>query len=368
MKTAQKAGKKTDGNAPQQDSPPPVVPAKGRFRWRPLYLVIAGLVLAGAALALTPLLTKKDPAGMVWIPAGKFMMGESHEESFADARKVHEVELDGFWMDKTEVTNEQFARFVKATGYVTTAEKAPDLKEIMAQLPPGTPPPPKEALVPGSLVFTPPKEEVPLNNHLVWWRWQPGANWRHPEGPGSDIKGKDNHPVVQVSWEDAAAYAKWAGKRLPTEAEWEYAARGGLDRKRYVWGDKLKPDGKWMANIWQGKFPKENTKEDGYERSAPVGSFPANGYGLHDMSGNVWEWCADWYQPDYYEKGPKKNPQGPRSSFDPLEPLVPKRVQRGGSFLCSDMYCIRYLPGGRGKGDVKSAANHIGFRCVRSGR
>ena len=317
------------------------------------------LVSAGARAA--------NPERMVWIPAGHFWMGASRENRFPDALPVHEVELDGFWMDATEVTNAQFRRFVAATGHVTTAEKKPDLVEIASQLPPGEPLPPEENRVPGSLVFTPPRGPVPLDDPGRWWRWQPGASWRHPRGPGSTLAGMDDFPVVQVSWEDAAAYAQWAGKRLPTEAEWEYAARGGLDRKRYVWGDQLKPGGRWLANIWQGHFPDDNTREDGFEGTAPVASFPANGYGLYDMAGNVWEWCADWYTPDYYKDSPRKNPQGPQSSYDPLEPRVRhKRVQRGGSFLCSDIYCIRYLPGGRGKGEVKSAASHVGFRCVRS--
>jgi formylglycine-generating enzyme len=298
------------------------------------------------------------PKGMVWIPPGKFWMGSA--ETFPDTKPVHEVYLDGFWMDQTEVTNAQFAEFVKATGYVTVAEKKPDAKDF-----PGAAP---EMLVPGSVVFTPPKEEVGLDNHLQWWRYVPGADWRHPEGPGSTIGGREHHPVVHVCWFDAVAYAEWAQKRLPTEAEWEYAARGGLDRKRYVWGDELRPGGKWMANIWQGRFPVENTAEDGYTRTAPVASFPPNGYGLYDMSGNVWEWCADWYRPDTYRAGLVRNPKGPDDSYDPLEPGTPKRVQRGGSFLCSDQYCVRYLPAGRGKGAPDTGNSHVGFRCVRSPR
>lgn len=326
-------------------------------------LVLAGIACIGCNSS------PSAPEGMVWIPAGQFWMG-SEDPAFGDARPVHQVTLDGFWMDRTEVTNAQFRAFVEATGYVTTAEKPPDLEEIMRQVPPGTPPPSKENLVPGSLVFRPTTRPVNLNDVSQWWHWTPGASWRHPEGPGSSLEGREHHPVVQVSWHDAAAYAAWAGKRLPTEAEWEYAARGGLDRKRYCWGDELLPDGKWQANIWQGEFPYENTKADGYERTAPVGSFPANGYGLNDMSGNVWEWCADWFRSDYYQTSPDRNPQGPDriNSFDPNEPHIPKRVQRGGSFLCSDMYCIRYLPGGRGKGEPDSAASHLGFRCVRSTR
>jgi sulfatase modifying factor 1 len=295
--------------------------------------------------------------GMVWVPGGKFWIG-TEDKVFNDAQPVHEVALDGFWIDRTEVTNAQFARFVQATGYRTVAERPlnpedfPGLKKI--------------DLVPGSIVFTPPDREVSLDQHLSWWQFVAGANWRHPEGPGSDLKGREKHPVVHICWEDAAAYAKWAGKRLPTEAEWEYAARGGLDRKPYVWGDELQPGGKWMANIWQGRFPIKNDRADGYRATAPVASFPPNGFGLYDMAGNVWEWCSDWYRPEYYRISPARNPQGPDSSHDPLEPGIPKRVQRGGSFLCSDQYCIRYKPAGRGKGAVDSGQSHAGFRCVRS--
>jgi formylglycine-generating enzyme required for sulfatase activity len=294
---------------------------------------------------------------MVWIPGGEFWMG-SDDESMRDAQPVHRVRVDGFWMDRTEVTNAQFAQFVAVTGYVTVAERTPDSKDY-----PDAPP---ELLVPGSIVFTPPPGPVPLSNHLVWWRYVPGADWRHPEGPDSSIAGRENHPVVQVCWYDAVAYCQWAGKRLPTEAEWEFAARGGLERKRYVWGDELNPGGKWMVNNWQGRFPSENTAADGFTRTSPVGTFPPNGYGLHDMAGNVWEWCADWYQPGYPAHDRTPNPQGPDVSHDPAEPGVPKRVQRGGSFLCSDLYCTRYLPGARGKGAPDSGASHVGFRCVLS--
>jgi formylglycine-generating enzyme len=307
--------------------------------------------------------TGPAPEGMVWIPGGIFWMGS---EDFPDAQPIHKVYVDGFWMDKTEVTNEQFAKFVKATGYVTVAEKAPDYDTIVKQQPPGTPPPRKEDLVPGSLVFAKPAHKVPLNDPSRWWKWTPGACWKHPEGPGSDIKGREKHPVVHVAHDDAVAYAKWAGKRLPTEAEWEFAARGGLDRKKFTWGDEYKPAGKSMANTWQGEFAHQNTGEDGYAGTAPVGSFPANGFGLHDMSGNVWEWCADWYQPKYLNIFETRNPKGPAESHDPAEPSVAKRVQRGGSYLCCDNYCKRYMAGGRGKGDPESSTNHIGFRCVRS--
>jgi formylglycine-generating enzyme required for sulfatase activity len=308
------------------------------------------------------------PEGMVWIPGGVFWMGS---EDFPDAKPIHKVYVDGFWMDKTEVTNAQFRRFVEDTGYVTVAEKPPDVAEIMKQQPPGAPPPPKESLVAGSLVFAQPKTKVPLNDPSRWWRWTPGANWRQPEGPGSDLKEKDSHPVVHIAHRDALTYCEWRGKkeggtfRLPTEAEWEFAARGGLDRKRFTWGDEFKPNGKLMANTWQGEFAHQNTLEDGYFGTAPVSSFPPNGFGLSDMAGNVWEWCADWYQPKYVDIFSPRNPSGPSDSFDPNEPGIPKRVQRGGSYLCCDNYCSRYEVGGRGKAEPDSGTNHVGFRCVK---
>lgn len=306
----------------------------------------------------TVLVWAEDPShvdGMVWIPGGAFQMGS--KTGAADTRPIHEVELDGFWMDQTEVTNAAFAKFVDATGYVTVAERKPDPKDF-----PGASP---GILVPGAVVFAPTKGPVSLDDAVQWWKWQPGANWRHPEGPESSIKGRMNHPVVQVAWEDAAAYAKWAGKRLPTEAEWEYAARGGLAGMTYTWGNEKHPAGKWMANVWSGEFPHKNTRADGFRYSAPVRSFPANGYGLYDMSGNVWEWTADWYRPDYYAHSPKKNPRGPADSVDPDEPGVAKKVTRGGSFLCTDEYCIGYQPGIRSKTTPDTALQHTGFRCVK---
>lgn len=301
----------------------------------------------------------EEPAGMLWIPGGQFWMGAYEEDKgiFSDAVPRHLVYVDGFWMDRTEVTNAQFDEFVRATGYKTIAEREIDPREF-----PGADP---QNLVPGSAVFTPPADQVPLDNFLQWWQYLPGASWRHPEGPQSDLTDRMNHPVVHVAWLDAAAYAEWAGKRLPSEAEWEFAARGGLDRARYVWGEDNQPAGRCQANIWQGHFPDRNTAEDGYARSAPVASYPPNGFGLYDMSGNVWEWCADWYQPDYYQHSPKRNPPGPDSSYDPEEPQTAKRVQRGGSFLCCDQYCVRYRPGARHKGGVDSGASHTGFRCVK---
>lgn len=311
------------------------------------------------------------PQGMVWVPGGEFSMGCSDPtdlpnggpDSMPDARPIHRVYVDGFWMDQTEVTNDQFAAFVQGTGYVTVAERTPRAEDY-----PGAPP---ENLVAGSVVFTPPAGPVPLNNHYQWWNYLKGANWRHPLGPESDIEGKGNFPVVHIAFEDAVAYAKWAGKRLPTEAEWEFAARGGQAGQIYAWGNEFKPDGHWMANTYQGKFPLKDVAEDKFAGVAPVSQFPPNPYGLHDMAGNVWEWCSDWYRPDYYAslsaKGVSKNPQGPDSPFDPSEPTERKRVHRGGSFLCTDQYCTRYMIGTRGKGEISTGTNHLGFRCVKPG-
>lgn len=304
------------------------------------------------------------PEGMVWIPGGEFSMG-CEDAEMRDARPFHRVALDGYWMDKTEVTNEEFARFVKATGYVTLAERQLNPKDF-----PGVP---ADNLVPGSAVFVPPPSAVALNNHYNWWRYLPGANWRHPDGPESDLKGKEKHPVVHIAYQDAEAYAKWAGKRLPTEAEFEFAARGGLDRKRFVWGDEFKPGNKFQANTFQGHFPEKNTGADGYVGTAPVGTFTPNGFGLFDMAGNVWEWTSDWYRPDYYQTlaathQVTRNPQGPSDSLDPAEPGSKKRVHKGGSFLCTDEYCTRYMPGARGKGEPDTGTNNVGFRCVRSAK
>ena len=308
------------------------------------------------------------PEGMVWIPGGEFSMGSDVADEVLcglpgvtrDAVPIHQVYVDGFWMDKTDVTNERFEEFVKATSYVTIAERTPSKAEF--------PDAPAENLVPGSTVFTPTDAPVSLTDHFQWWRYQPGANWRHPQGPGSDLSGKGKYPVVQVAYADAAAYARWAGKRLPTEAEWEFAARGGLAGKTYAWGSEFRPGGKFMANTYQGTFPVKDTGEDGFAGIAPVAQFPPNGYGLYDMAGNVWQWCSDWYRPDYYSQlatgGVARNPQGPEVSFDPLAPTEKKRVHRGGSFLCTDQYCTRYMVGTRGRGEVTTGSNHLGFRCV----
>ena len=309
------------------------------------------------------------PPDMVWIPGGEFAMGNFDAkcaDSAKDARPVHRVYVDGFYMDRTEVTNDQFARFVKETGYKTVADLSPSPSEF--------PDVPVQQLVPGSTVFTPEdvKESCSLDNPLAWWRYQKGADWKHPLGPSSSIAGKGSYPVVHIAYSDALAYCRWAGKRLPTEAEWEFAARGGKGGEPYVWGRELKPHGKWMANTHQGRFPAHDSAADGFAGLAPVAQYAPNRYGLYDMAGNVWEWCQDWYRADYYQKladngGVALNPQGPESSFDPEDEHAKKRVQRGGSFLCNEVYCTRYVLGSRGKGEVSTASNHLGFRCVRSG-
>jgi formylglycine-generating enzyme required for sulfatase activity len=307
---------------------------------------------------------------MVWIPSGEFTMGTDDEESYPVERPAHRVTLDGFWMDATEVTNRQFAEFVKATGYRTTAERAVDWEQLKTQLPPGTPKPADDMLQPGSIVFTPPAGLVPLSDVSAWWRWVVNANWRHPEGPGSTVDDKLDYPVVHVSWEDAAAYAKWAGKRLPTEAEWEYAARGGLEKKRFAWGDDFRPGGRFMANTWQGRFPDTDQGEDSFKGLAPVKSFPPNGYQLYDMIGNVWEWCEDWFRADTHAQaasaGLCDNPHGPSESLDPEAPYAKRRVTKGGSFLCADNYCLNYRPSARRGTDWDTGMSHIGFRCAMS--
>lgn len=308
------------------------------------------------------------PAGMVWIPGGEFLMGTDDPEAHPTERPAHRVRVSGFWIDCTELTNAEFRRFVEATKYVTTAERPVDWEELKTQVPPGIPKPPDDKLVPGSLVFCPHNRPVPLDDINNWWKWVPGANWRHPDGAGSSINGKDAYPVVHISWDDAVAYTRWAGKRLPTEAEWEFASRGGLNGKKYAWGDEFQPGGKYQANTWQGHFPETNIDEDGFPRLSPVKSFPPNGYGLHDMIGNVWEWCSDWYRSDTYRldatRSPVVDPTGPEESYDPEEPFQPKRITRGGSFLCSANYCTNYRPSARRATATDSGMSHLGFRCV----
>lgn len=308
-------------------------------------------------------------AGMVWIAGGSYNMGGDNNQAADDEYPKHKVTVGGFWMDITEVTNAQFAQFVKATGYVTTAEKKPDWNELKKQLPAGTPEPDASVLIPASLIFTAPAEAVPLNDYSQWWQWKAGADWRHPHGPGSSIAGKENYPVVHISWYDAQAYCKWAGKRLPTEAEWEWAARGSLTNNIYPWGNEPVDEGQPKANSWQGHFPDNNTVKDSFYYAAPVQSYKPNGYGLYDMAGNVWEWCADYYDSRYYQtvNNPDgiNNPQGPSKAYDPNEPLAFKRVIRGGSFLCNDGYCSGYRVSRRMKTSEDSGMEHLGFRCVK---
>lgn len=299
----------------------------------------ARFAVAKDTLQITP--GHASSEGMVWIPGGQFMMGAADNEGNADEYPQKKMQVNGFWMDATEVTNAQFRTFVKETGYVTTAEKNVVWDELKKQLPAGTPKPHDSLLKASSLVFTPPDHAVPLHDVAQWWSWRRGADWQHPQGPGSDISGKDEYPVVHISWDDAMAYCKWAGKRLPTEAEWEFAARGGKPGDKYPWGNEDPSAGKAKANTWQGTFPYENTKSDGFYNAAPVGSFAANGYGLFDMAGNVWEWCSDWYD----------NSQ--------------MKVVRGGSFMCNASYCKGYRVSARMKTSPDTGLEHTGFRCVR---
>jgi len=340
-------------------------------------------VFSGPFSAGAPQIVQGDgvrgPKGMMWVPGGEFLMGSDHKLAQKNERPAHRVSVRGFWMDQTHVTNVQFAEFVKATGYVTTAERKPDWETLKVQVPPGTPKPPDSALVSGAMVFVGTEQPVPLNDYSQWWAYMPGADWRHPQGPKSNIEGKDDHPVVQVSYEDAQAYAKWTGKRLPTEAEWELAARGGLEQATYAWGDELMPGGKLMANIWEGRTerfpvvkPVVSPKAGGAAGTSAVRSFPANGYGLYDMTGNAWQWVADWYRADYFPEQAKlkkiADPQGPASSYDPDDrgvPLyAPKRVTRGGSFLCNVDYCLSYRPSARRGTDPFNPMSHLGFRLV----
>jgi len=314
-----------------------------------------------------PELTEADAAriqGMVWIPGGSFVMGNNHGPP--DEAPRHAVALDGFWMDTLEVTNRQFKEFVDATGYITLPEKKPELRSLkegsdleqLAIL--------EEMNQPGSIcsLAISSRDEIDERGAYSWWQYVPGANWKHPEGPDSTINDRLDHPVVHVSWLDVQEYCKWAGRMLPTEAQWEYAARGGHDGRVYPWGNTRQPNGKWLQNIWQGEFPVEDTGEDGHTSTAPVGSFEPNDYGLHDMSGNVWEWCSDYYRPDYYLTSEARNPEGPADSWDPQEPDIIKRVQRGGSFMCSEQYCIGYRVASRMKGEEDTGAFHTGFRTI----
>ena len=307
--------------------------------------------------------------GMVLIPGGTFSMGGDGDKAWPDEYPKHEVVIDSFWMDVHEVTNAEFATFVEETGYVTTAEKDVDWEELKKELPPGTAKPDDSQLAPASLVFVSTSRSVSLHDVKQWWQWRQGANWMQPEGPGSSIDGKENHPVVHVSWFDAIAFCEWAGKRLPTEAEWEYASRGGLTNAVYAWGNENLSTGKPKANTWEGSFPYKNDERDGYYYTAPVQSYQANGYGLYDMAGNVWEWCSDFYHEGYYKTLAGKtthNPQGPKISYDSNEPYAIKRVSRGGSFLCHYSYCSGYRNSMRMKTTPDTGSVHTGFRTVVS--
>ena len=293
---------------------------------------------------------------MVWVPGGTFLMGSY--DFYPEERPVHRVTVDGFWMDSHPVTNAEFRRFVKATGHVTVAERPPD----PADYPDADP----ELLVPGALVFQPSSGPVDLRDWRAWWAWVPGADWRHPEGPGSTLHGRDRHPVVQVAYEDAVAYAAWAGKALASEAEWEYAARGGLERKVFCWGDEFAPKGKMLANTWQGEFPWQNLLLDRYAGTSPVGAFAANGYGLLDMAGNVWEWTSDHFTPRQPDEAAKPccAPRNPQVAAPVLAEAIPRRVIKGGSHLCAPSYCLRYRPAARQGEAVDTATGHIGVRCI----
>ena len=307
--------------------------------------------------------TEHSYADVIRIPGGTFRMGS--DRHYPEEAPVHRVTVDGFWIDRTPVTNRQFRDFVRATGHVTFAEKRPDAKDYPGTLP--------HMLYAGSLVFSPPNHPVDLRNWSQWWTLVKGADWRHPNGPKSNIHGLDNHPVVHVTYADALAFAHWAGKDLPTEAEWEFAARGGLDGAEFAWGDALTPDGRQLANTWQGAFPFQNLAQDGFERTSPVTAFPPNGYGLYDMIGNVWEWTSDFYVPKHPADAPKaccipENPRGGREdqSFDPSQPeiRIPRRVLKGGSHLCAPNYCRRYRPAARHPQPVDTSTIHVGFRCI----
>ena len=347
---------------------------------RSFHFSCVALLLAAALprLTLAADAPPSAPPNMVLIPAGTFTMGTDDKNSMANERPAHPVQLSAFYIDEHDVTNAEFKKFVASTGYLTTAEKDIDWNEMKKQVPPGTPKPADDLLKAGSLVYTPPDHAVDLRNMANWWTWTTGASWKHPQGPKSTIDGKDNYPVVQVSWFDAAAYAKWAGKRLPTEAEWEYAARGGASKNtRYSWGDEFKPNGKFMCNTFTGEFPFHNTAEDGFPTLAPVKSFPPNGYGLYDMSGDVWQWTGDLYRADANLLSATSiaqsaaacclNPTGPTECFNPANPVPNsiERVTKGGSFLCSPSYCESYRPVARRGTPPDTGTEHIGFRCAK---
>jgi formylglycine-generating enzyme required for sulfatase activity len=319
----------------------------------------------------------RGPRDMAWVPGGEFRMGSESKLSLPNERPAHVARVHGFWMDRHHVTNSDFAKFVQATGYVTTAERKPAWETIAPQVMPGTPRPPDSALVAGAMVFVGTDDPVDLTDFTRWWRYVAGADWRHPKGPGSSIDGLADHPVVQVSYEDAQAYARWAHKRLPTEAEWEFAARGGLKQADFAWGNEFTPGGKQMANVWQGQqaqpFPVKSTTKATLADTSPFDKFPPNAYGLYDMTGNAWQWVADWYRADQFDRvvrsgAEQVDPQGPADSWDPSEPGVPldapRRVTRGGSFLCNEDYCTSYRPSARRGTDPYTSMSHLGFRLV----
>jgi formylglycine-generating enzyme required for sulfatase activity len=342
-------------------------------RLNPIILFISIIIFNQSCKNQTQIKTEEQISqipGMVWIPGGIYDMGASDSDRMAlsHEKPKHTVKVDGFYMDETEVTNAQFSRFIQATNYITTAERPVDWELIKQQLPPGTPKPHDSLLLPGSLLFKKTKESVPnLYDFSQWWRWTNGANWKQPEGKGSSIDGKDNHPVVHVSYEDAMAYCHWAGRRLPTEAEWEFAARGGKRDKIYFWGDLTDKLSSYV-NSWEGEFPVDNTQADGFEKSAPVKTYPPNGYGLYEISGNVWEWTSDWYSSQYYqyckENSITNNPKGPNEAFNPNNPYIDERVIRGGSFLCNASYCASYRVSSRMATDPSTSLEHLGFRTV----
>jgi len=320
------------------------------------------------------------PAGMVLVAGGEFVMGSDAEFALPNEKPAHKVTVDSFFLDSKPVTNSEFQKFSEATAYLTLAERPVDWEQLKNQAPPGTPTPPPEVLAPGSLVFRPTSGPVNTRDMSQWWIWTNGASWKHPEGPTSDLKGRENHPVVHIAFEDAQAYAKWAGKRLPTEAEWEFAARGGSPKTRYYWGNEATPNGKAMANYWTGHFPDKNDAVDGFVGTSPVGSFPPNAYGLYDMAGNVWNWCLDIYRSDTFidraaSGASCHDPAGPLSAEgerilpgDPSPPTMPgieRRVIKGGSFLCHVDYCESYRPSARRGSTPDSATSHVGFRCAK---
>ncbi|MFN3996509.1 formylglycine-generating enzyme family protein [Algoriphagus sp.] len=310
---------------------------------------------------------QKEP-GMVWIPGGKFTMGTNEADAYPAEKPAVQVEVKGYWIDTHEVTNSEYAKFVSATGYITLAERKPEWEELKKQLPPGTPKPDESILVAGSMVFTPPPTPVPTSDISLWWKWVNGASWKHPEGPRSSIEGKENHPVVHIAFEDAEAYAKWAGKRLPTEFEWEFAARGGVNGKRFAWGDELTPNGQYLANTFQGVFPHNNEGKDGFLGTAPVGSFAPNAFGLHDMIGNVWELTADWYDALKYARIAGQAPKldaGMNPCYNPDNPFAMERVMKGGSYLCAANYCVNYRPSARQGTAYDSGTSNVGFRLVK---